>query len=228
MVIIIPYASLSAGYLTFDPGDTNGNQLPGNYLNLYEKSSLLYTGELGIKFPFSSKWSLNLGFNYNFAGTDYLDDIKVGPNNDSFLSIFTGVSLLLGGTNDVDNDGISDDIDLCLDTPQGIEVDEFGCNISPKKYENYVYDTSNDKFISDGIFSDGRLICLQLDIFQELKKAIALQQKVNSLGYSAFIFNIQSGNSIFYSVRIGYFETVEEARIFKELFFKKTGIRLNE
>ena len=222
----VPYISATAGYLAFDPGDKAGNQLPGNTFSLYKKESLLYSGELGIRFPFSNIWSLNLGLNINFTGTDYIDDIKTGSNNDAFMSFFTGVSLYIGKSTYIDNDGIDDDVDLCLDTAEGETVDEFGCSISPKTYDNYLYDISNDKFITNGIFTDGNLICLQVDIFQEIKTAKDLQREINSLGYQAFIFNIKLNNLIWYSVRIGYFDSLNDARIFREIFFKKTGLKL--
>lgn len=222
----IPYISATAGYLAFDPGDKEGNQLPGNNLSLYKKGTSLYSGEIGMKFPFSEIWSLNLGLNINFTGTDYLEDIQTGSNNDAFLSCFTGISLFLGKSTDSDNDGIDDDVDLCLETPEGEKVDEFGCSIVPKTYDNFTYDMSKDKFVSNGIFTDGNLICIQVDVFQEIKKAKLLQQKINSLGYQAFIFNLQIGNSIWYSVRIGYFESLQDARIFREIFFKKTVLKL--
>lgn len=222
----VPYISAMAGYLAFDPGDKEGNQLPGNNSSLYEKESPIYSGEIGIKLPFSEMWSLNVGLNINFTGTDYLDDIKTSSNNDAFLSLFTGISLLIGKSTDIDNDGIDDDVDLCLDTAEGETVDEFGCSISPKIYENYLYDISDDKFIANGIFTDGNIFCFQVDVFQEINKAKNLQREINSLGYQAFILNIKLNNLIWYSVRIGYFESLNDAKIFREIFFKKTGLKL--
>ena len=222
----VPYISVMAGYLAFDPGDKEGNQLPGNTFSLYKKETSFYSGEIGVKFPFSETWSLNLGFNINFTNTDYLDDIRTDSNNDAFLSFFTGISLLLGKSKDIDNDGIDDDLDLCLDTPSGVRVDEFGCSIIPKTYDNYSYDILKDKFISNGIFTDGNIFCFQVDIFQEIKKAKELQRKINSLGYQSYIFNIKLNNLTWYSVRIGYFDSLQDAEIFRKIFFKKTGINL--
>ncbi|MGB5531196.1 MAG: SPOR domain-containing protein, partial [Ignavibacteriaceae bacterium] len=222
----VPYISVTAGYLVFDPGDKKGNQLPGNTFSLYEKETSLYSGEIGIKFPFSEIWSLNLGLNINYTGTDYLDDVKIGSNRDTFFSFFTGISIFLGKNTDIDNDGIDDDIDLCLETPEGEKVDEFGCNIVPRNYDNFTYDISKDKFMSNWTFTDGNLFCIQVDVFKEIKEAKKMQQKIKSLGYPVFIFNMQLGNSMWYSVRIGYFDSLQEARLFKEIFFKKTGLKL--
>ena len=162
----------------------------------------------------------------NFTSTDYLDDIKSKPINDAFLSFFTGISLFLGKSTDIDNDGIDDDVDLCLNTPEGEMVDEFGCSILLKTYNNYSYADSEDRFIADGIFTDGNLICFQVDVFQEFKKAKELQRKINSLGYQAFIFNTKFNHLLWYSVRIGYFDSLQDAKLFREIFFKKTGLKL--
>jgi len=222
----VPYISASAGHLTFDPGDKEGNKLPGNSFSLYDKSSLLYSAEFGIKFPFNNVWTLNLGLNYYFTDTDYLDDIKIGSKNDGFLSFFAGISFLLGKATDIDNDGIDDDVDFCLDTPEGEKVGELGCSINPKPSIDYIYNLSNDSFIANGIFTDGTLFCLQVNIFQQTNEARLLQQKIVAYGYHTFINNIVIGNSIWYSVRIGYFESLKDAKRFKEIFFRTTGIRL--
>ncbi len=130
--------------------------------------------EAGLRFPFSEIWSLNLGFNINFSNSDYLDDIKVGNNNDAFISIFTGVSLYLGRDIDRDSDGVEDDIDLCPNTQDGAEVDEFGCQIMDVKPGIFVYDSLKDAFVSNAIFTDGLLFCFQVDIFKDLKDAESL------------------------------------------------------
>jgi hypothetical protein len=171
-------------------------------------------------------WSLNVGVNINFSNTDYLDDIKAGNNNDAYISFFTGVSFYLGKHIDKDNDGVDDDIDLCPDTPEGAEVDEFGCRVIETALEVIIYDSSKDNFISNGIFTDGTLFCFQADIFREMKDAENLQKKIISLGYNPDIFTLRIGNSVWYSVRLGYFPSFEEARVHKENFFKLNRIEL--
>ncbi|MCK7529504.1 MAG: hypothetical protein MZV64_74095 [Ignavibacteriales bacterium] len=92
----VPYASATIEYTAFDPGDGNGNQLPNNQFSIYNKNTITYSGEAGVRFPFSDIWSLNLGVNFNFLNTDYFDDIKAGNDNDAFISFFTGISFYLG------------------------------------------------------------------------------------------------------------------------------------
>lgn len=222
----VPYLSVTIGYMMFDPGDKNGYKLPNNDYSIYKKETVLYSGEAGIRVPFSDIWSLNLGLNINFANTDYLDDIKKGNNNDAFISFFTGVSFYLGKNIDNDNDGVDDDIDLCLDTPEGEGVDEFGCSISSKSLDEYSYDISKDKFVSNGIFTDGNKFCFQVNVLRNLSDAEELYKKITSLDYSAFIINMPTGKTVWYSVRIGYRDSYKNAKLYKENFFKQTKLKL--
>lgn len=222
----VPYASATIEYTAFDPGDGNGNQLPNNQFSIYNKNTITYSGEAGIRFPFSDMWSLNLGVNFNFPNTDYFDDIKAGNNNDAFISFFSGISFYLGKNIDKDNDGVDDDIDLCPDTPEGAEVDEFGCSVIETALEVVIYDSSKDNFISNGIFTDGTLFCFQADIFRDIKDAENLQNKIISLNYNSDIFTLSIGNSVWYSVRVGYFSSYEEAQIQKENFFRQNRSKL--
>ncbi len=222
----VPYISVSASYISFNPLDENGYQLPNNQFSVYDKGAMLYSAEAGVRFPFSDKWSLNLGVNFNFSGTDYLDDIKAGNNNDAFIEFFTGVSYYLGNNFDKDNDGVDDNIDLCPNTPEGEEVDEFGCNTIDINSQVIVYDTLNDHFISDGIFTDGNSYCFQVDVYKELDKAEELQKVITPSGYKADILKIKIGSLLWYSVRIGYFDSFENAKYYKNNFFKKTNLKL--
>lgn len=222
---IVPYASATIKYTAFDPGDGNGNQLPNNQFSIYNKNTITYSGEAGIRFPFSDMWSLNLGVNFNLPNTDYFDDIKAGNNNDAFISFFSGISFYLGKNIDKDNDGVDDDIDLCLDTPEGMEVDEFGCHIIDVKPEISIYDTLKDTFVSNAIFTDGLIFCFQVDIFKDIKDAENLQ-KIMSLNYNSDIFTLSIGNSVWYSVRVGYFTSYEEAQVQKENFFRQNRSKL--
>jgi len=222
----VPYASATIAYTTFDPGDGSGNQLPNNQFSIYNKNTITYSGEAGVRFPFGDMLSLNVGVNINFLNTDYLDDIKAGNNNDAFIGFFTGVSFYLGKNIDKDNDGVDDDIDLCPDTPEGVEVDEFGCGIIETTPEVVAYDSLKDNFISNGIFTDGTLFCFQANIFRDMNDAENLQKKIISLGYNSDIFSMNIGNSKWYSVRVGYFASYNEAQVHKENFFRQTKLKL--
>jgi hypothetical protein len=125
----VPYISAAISYLRFDPRDKDGYYLPNNKQREYDQNAIMYSGELGIRFPFSEVWSLNLGLNLNFTNTDYLDDIVKGSNNDAFATAFVGISLYVGAEKDNDGDGVEDNKDVCPDTPTGLEVGDFGCPI---------------------------------------------------------------------------------------------------
>ena len=223
----VPYFAATASYLSFNPLNENGYKLPNNQFAVYNNEAIIYSLEAGIRFPFSENWSLNLGINFNFSDTDYLDDIKAGKNKDAFISCFTGVSFYLGKEADQDNDGVEDDKDLCPDTPANNEVNEFGCSLSDLTSQETVYDTLNDHFLLDGIFSDGNLYCFQVDIFQDNNQAKELQSEIISLGYKAEIYKTNYGSRMWYSVRIGYFKSFDDAKYFRDNFFKKTNLKLN-
>jgi hypothetical protein len=182
---------------------------------------------VGVRFPFSERWSLNLGANINFSNSDYLDDTKAGNNNDAFISFFTGLSFYLGKEIDKDNDGVEDDFDLCPDTPEGVKVDEFGCNTSELKSQAANYDTLKDHFISDGIFTDDNLFCFQVDLYPEMNNAKDLQNEIAKFGFIPDILEIKVGNLVWYSVRIGYFNSFEKAKVYRDDFFKRTNLKLN-
>jgi hypothetical protein len=223
----VPYFSVSASYTSFNPLDENGYQLPNNRYSIYENGAMLYSIEAGIRFPFSERWSLNLGTNLNFSNTDYLDDIKAGNNNDAFISFFTGLSYYLGKEIDTDNDGVEDDFDLCPDTPEGVKVDEFGCNINELKSQALNYNTLKDHFISNGIFTDDSLYCFQVNVYTEMKKAKDLQNEIAKFGFIPDILEIKVGNLVWYSIRIGYFNSFEKAKVYRDDFFKRTNLKLN-
>ena len=223
----IPYISFLVSGIFFNPLDENGYKLPNNQYSVYNKDALLYTFETGLRFPFSESWSFNLSLNYNISNTDYLDDIKANSNNDAFFGIYTGISFYINFQNDKDNDGVKDDIDLCPETPEGMEVNEFGCSSNELKTKETIYDGTRDNFIMDGIFSDGNLYCFQVDVFKDESKAIELQHKIMSLGYRVDVYLVEFGSRDWYSVRIGYFDSFEKVKAFKVEFFKRTNINLN-
>ena len=222
----IPYLSASAAYISFNPLDENGYKLPNNQYSVYDNSAVIYSLEAGVRFPFADMWSFNIGANYNFSNTDYLDDIKAGYNNDAFFSFFTGISFYFGKESDSDNDGVADDFDLCPDTPEGAQVDEYGCSLSDVKSQEIVYDSLKDHFISDGIFTDGNLYFIQIDVFKNINSAQEMQHKIITLGYKADIFTVKIGGGDWYSVRIGYFNSFDDAKNYRDNFFKTTNFKL--
>jgi OOP family OmpA-OmpF porin len=107
----------------------DGQPLQRNAQKKYSKNEWSLIGEGGFKFMVSEDVSLNLGINMNYVSVDNLDDIDIGTDNDIFFTAFGGVTIYFLGTRDTDNDGISDDDDLCPKTPGGVIVDANGCPV---------------------------------------------------------------------------------------------------
>ncbi len=134
---VYPYAVARVGWINYQPQDVDGNDLYRNRMNLYSPNDWFAVGELGIKFMLSNDVSLNIGATMDYLPFDNLDDspnaITGGTDNDIFFTGKVGFSFYFGGTKDSDNDGVSDDNDLCPDTPPNVKVDENGCPIDTDK-----------------------------------------------------------------------------------------------
>src|SRR5574338_415071 len=126
---LIYYLNVGAAYLIFNPKNSDGTKLEFNALEKYDKKIVSFVLEGGLRYKLSNRFGLNFAISYYPTSTDYLDDISAAKGNDSFLSGLIGLSFALSGSPDSDDDGISDNIDQCPDTPKGIKVDEFGCPI---------------------------------------------------------------------------------------------------
>ncbi len=121
------FAGLS--YLSFDPKDDKGNQLPNNVAGIYSKNDVNLNMEIGLKYLISNELTFNMSFGAAFNFNDWLDDIEKGERNDNFYTLMAGLTFNLISSEDSDNDGVEDSEDLCPDTPEGIEVDILGCPI---------------------------------------------------------------------------------------------------
>ena len=131
--VVMPYVYAGAAYLYFDPRDLNGVRLLRNQQKKYSKHELSLIGEGGFKFLVSDNVSLNVGFNINYVNVDNLDDVVIGTDNDIFFNAFGGLTIYFGGINDSDGDGVTDDDDLCPNTPKEVIVDQFGCPVDSDK-----------------------------------------------------------------------------------------------
>lgn len=297
----VPYISVMVSYLRFDPRDKEGNFLPNNKQRKYDPNAIMYSGELGMRFPFEKIFSLNLGININLTNTDYLDDIKKGSGKDGFVNAFVGISLYIGSEKDDDNDGIENNKDICPDTPEGIKVNEFGCpvdsdldgipdyldkcsdtprnilvdengcptdsdgdnvpdyldrcpdtptgaivdeygchneNIARRaiylsrekrkesnrtiKDEKEEYNITVEKPLSNMIFTDGKLFCIQISSFKVKSAALERVQKLIQDGHRAFVIEASPFNNedVWFRVRVGYFNSFEEAKDYKVKYFK--------
>ena len=127
--VVMPYVYAGAAYLYFDPKDPNGNPLLRNSQKQYSKNEFSMVGEGGFKFLVSDDVSLNVGFNMNYVDVDNLDDVVIGSDNDIFFTAFGGLTVYFFGVSDSDADGVSDNDDLCPQTPFKVIVDQFGCPV---------------------------------------------------------------------------------------------------
>jgi outer membrane protein OmpA-like peptidoglycan-associated protein len=135
--IIYPYLFAGFSFLHFNPRDMdkNGNNLPENITTGYSKNEVNYNLEFGIKFMLSNHFSFNIASAAHISPNDNLDDINNylsnGVHNDMFFTFTAGFSynFTSSSNNDEDGDGVPDNVDLCPNTPQGVQVDEFGCAI---------------------------------------------------------------------------------------------------
>lgn len=134
---VYPYAAARVGWINYQPQDVDGNDLSRNRQNLYSPNDWFAVGELGIKFMLSNSVSVNVGASMDYLPFDNLDDspnaITGGTDKDIFFTGKIGFSFYFGGITDTDNDGISDENDLCPDTPPNVKVDGNGCPIDSDK-----------------------------------------------------------------------------------------------
>ena len=135
--VFYPYIFAGGGYLFFNPKDIDGNRLPRNSAKEYSKNSWSLIGELGSRFFISDDISLNVAINMDYVPVDNLDDIdnevSKGSDKDIFFTARAGISFYFGGLSDADNDGVSDENDLCPATPPGVIVDDLGCALDNDK-----------------------------------------------------------------------------------------------
>ncbi|MBK7630195.1 MAG: OmpA family protein [Ignavibacteriales bacterium] len=128
---VYPYAAAHIGWINYQPRDVDGNDLERNKQNRYSVNNWFANGELGIKFMVSEQVSLNIAGTLNYLPFDNFDDspnsITGGSDNDMFFTFAGGIQFYFGGIEDSDNDGVSDDEDMCNDTPPYVKVDESGC-----------------------------------------------------------------------------------------------------
>jgi outer membrane protein OmpA-like peptidoglycan-associated protein len=124
---VFPYSSVGVSYLWFRPkvmDDRNpSNVLAGDYkgneVNVY--------GELGVRIMLANNLSFNLNGGVLVSPNDNLDNMTVGGKTDLIFLGAAGFSFSFFTKEDSDGDGIDDGKDICPNTPNGIQVDDFGC-----------------------------------------------------------------------------------------------------
>lgn len=121
MVKVKPFPSndlnfqLMAGYefLDIDPKNKNDKWPINREAGEYEREQNAFVMGLGISpFIYEDLLALDVQAAYNYSGTDYLDDLNLGTENDGYFTALVGLSVYLGKPKDTDGDGIPDKQDV--------------------------------------------------------------------------------------------------------------------
>ncbi len=80
--------------------------------------------------------------------------------------------------------------------------------------EEKSYNTENEYNITNNIWTDGNLYCVQVSAWRSKSKAEKIASDLRSIGLKAFVMKayIPSRRQAWYRVRIGYFQSLEEAK----------------
>ena len=77
------------------------------------------------------------------------------------------------------------------------------------------YDKDVERNLGNMIFTDGRLYCFQLSSWRSYNSAVAEVDRLQAQGENAFIVEVNNLHGLqgtWYRVRIGYFNSLQEAR----------------
>ncbi|MCU0414034.1 MAG: OmpA family protein [Ignavibacteriaceae bacterium] len=153
--VVFPYISGGISNLWFDPKDGEGNSGEYNAAGRYEKSSIAYSIEVGLRYLVSEKVSISLSANPYIPQTDYLDDVAAAFSDDAYSTIMLGITFSPFLDNDPDEDGIKGTADLCPDESEDFDgfQDEDGC-ADPDNDGDGILDM-NDKCPNDAEDFDG-------------------------------------------------------------------------
>ena len=192
--VVLPYISGGVLGLWFDPTNGSGQQLAGSAANLYDKNTIAYNVEGGVKIFVSDKVSINISATQYFPQSDYLDDVAAAYSNDAFTTVLLGVSFAPFYKNDPDNDGITGSNDLCPDEPEDFDgfEDEDGCpdidndgdgildvnDKCPNEAEDFDGFQDDDGCPDpDELLSEGKIILMADDIFSPNSAMINVEGK---------------------------------------------------
>ncbi|NOX19389.1 MAG: SPOR domain-containing protein [Chlorobi bacterium] len=76
------------------------------------------------------------------------------------------------------------------------------------------YNSENEYNVTDNIWTDGNLYCVQVSAWRSKSKAEKIAAELSSVGYKTFVVKafIPSRGQTWYRVRAGYFSSLEEAK----------------
>ena len=117
-----PYFKTGFEVISIGPKSKNGNYLTNFKNKEYEEIQYSIPGGLGF-YIFLSKERLSLDTEaiYHYCLTDYIDDLKLEGNKDSFLTFTIGLSYYFGRAPDSDGDGIPDKKDANPKWPEDFD-----------------------------------------------------------------------------------------------------------
>lgn len=151
--------------------------------------------------------------------------VKTVPINDS-----------LDNTVDSDIDVvIIDEVELITDKLDDIlvadtdvkTIDEIELNTNSKEAKiepvsEVEYNFQNERMLKDSYFTDGVLYCFQVGSFRTKSVAENISQNLQESGHKAFLVEAKPFNNekIWYRIRIGYFDSLKEAKRYKSTIKK--------
>lgn len=124
---------------------------------------------------------------------------------------------------DSDGDGVPDNLDKCPNTPKGTPVDEFGCpKVQIEKPKTLGYNYNKEVLLQDMIFTDGDLYQIQASSWRTKRKAESEAVKLKAKGHNSFVVEamIPQKGGKWFRVRIGMFNTLQEAREYRNKLTK--------
>ena len=162
-----------------------------------------------------------VGISFAFSGEADSDHDGVRDSRDACPGTPRGVKVDSKGCPiDSDHDGVADYKDKCPGTPSGLKVDSIGCpiieNISSDTTKGIHYDKNHEYAASRMVYTDGKHYVVQISAWRTSEDAeVHAEKQVEQLkqkGYNAFIDTLKDKwNAVWYRVRIGYFNTFQEA-----------------
>lgn len=116
----------------------------------YPKTTFALPLTIGSRFQLNDNYEANVAATYNLAFSDYIDNYGIGGGNDAYFyfsftltynfplkivepPIYQNIDFKKLELIDADKDGVPDELDMCLNTPEGIEVNKEGCPLDDDK-----------------------------------------------------------------------------------------------
>jgi len=132
---------------------------------------------------------------------------------------------------DSDYDGIPDHLDLCPNTEDGVEVNENGCPLKITEVNETLnvsdYNLPKERAVKNLVFTDGNLYCFQVSAWKKLNQAQQEVERLKRDNHTSVIHKVYVSRSkgTWYRVRVGYFNTFEEANLYKKRYFDEVRKR---